>query len=78
MGFIPNPEIMAGRLLLSTQRCEAFTVRGSPKAPSTKPCETECGSRFRKETVATLIASGMVKSKVDFPKRKMGDRGTKP
>jgi hypothetical protein len=35
---------------------ETLTVRENPKAQSTKPLETECGSRFRKEAVATLIA----------------------
>jgi hypothetical protein len=36
---------------------------GTPKANSTKPLERECASRFRKEAVATLIASGKVTSK---------------
>jgi hypothetical protein len=42
---------------------EILTVWEPPKVLSTKPLESECASRFRKETVATLIASGMVISK---------------
>jgi hypothetical protein len=42
---------------------EILTVWEPPKALSTKRLESECVSRFRKEAVATLIASGMVTSK---------------
>jgi hypothetical protein len=41
---------------------EILTVWKPPKALPTKPLESECASRFRKEAMATLIASGMVTS----------------
>jgi hypothetical protein len=39
-----------------------LTVWEPPKALPTKPLESECASRFRKEAVATLIASSKVTS----------------